>query len=84
MKPILTLLAALLLALRSVALAADELVIYPPVPGLADSGHYKVRVRPASDGGEWRSAFAWEIVCKTVEKKTDAYSTIWRAGRTLM
>ena len=73
MKPILTLFTALLLASQSVARAADELVVYPPVPGLAASEHYKVRVRPAGEGGEWRSAFAWETVCKTVEKKTDAY-----------
>ena len=52
---------------------ADGLVVYPPVPGLAASEHYKVRVRPAGDGGEWQSAFAWETVCKTIEKKTDAY-----------
>jgi hypothetical protein len=71
--PTLTLLAALLLASQSVARAADELVVYPPVPGLAASEHYKVRVRSASDGREWQSAFAWKTVCKTIEKKTDAY-----------
>ena len=60
-----TLLIALLLASQSVACVADELVVYPPVPGLAASAHYKVRVRSASDGGEWQSAFAWEAVCKT-------------------
>ena len=47
--------------------------MYPPVPGLAASEHYKVRVRTANDGREWQSAFAWETVCKTIEKKTDAY-----------
>ncbi len=52
-------------------LFAGELVVYPPVPGLAASGHYRVRVR--SIGGEWQSAFAWETACKTIEKKTDAY-----------
>ena len=51
--------------------AANDLVIYPPVPGLAASEHYEVRVRSAGD--DWRSAFAWETACKTVEKKTDAY-----------
>lgn len=51
--------------------AAVELFVYPPVSGLAASGHYKVRVRPA--GGEWQNAFAWETACKTIEKKTDAY-----------
>ncbi len=69
MKNILTLLIALLLASQSVA----QLVVYPPVPGLAASEHYKVRIRAASEGSEWQSAFAWETVCKAVEKKTDAY-----------
>lgn len=32
-----------------------------------------MRVRSAGDGSEWQSAFAWETVCKTIEKKTDAY-----------
>ena len=50
--------------------AAAELVVYPPVPGLSGSGHYKVRVRPA--GGEWKRAFAWETACTAVKKKTDA------------
>ena len=69
MKTTITLLAALLWASQSVARAADEWVVYQPVPGLAASEHYKVRVRSARDGSEWRSAFAWETVCKTVEKK---------------
>jgi hypothetical protein len=50
---------------------AGDLLIHPPVPGLAASGHYTVRVRPV--GGEWRRAFAWETVCKTIAKKTDIY-----------
>ena len=70
---ILTFIAALLLASQSVTHAADELVVYPPVPGLAASEHYKVRVRSAGDGSEWRSAFAWETGCKRIEKKSDAY-----------
>lgn len=72
MKAVLGVLAALLLK-PWVACAAEELLVYQPVPGLAASEHYKVRVRPASDGSEWRSAFAWETACKTVEKNTDAY-----------
>jgi hypothetical protein len=67
-----TLLAALLLA-PFAALHADELVVYPPVPGLAASEHYKVRVRSVGEDSKWQSAFAWETVCKTIEKKTDAY-----------
>lgn len=66
-------LAALLLAVPSMAPAAAELLVYPPVPGLAASAHYKVRVRPAGGDGNWRAAFAWETVCKTLEAKTDGY-----------
>ena len=36
--------------------AADKLVVYPPVPGLAASEHYKVRVRPAREDS-WEAAF---------------------------
>ena len=62
----------LITTLAGVSLA-DGLIVYPPVPGLDASGHFKVRVRPASEGGEWQSAFAWETGCKTIERKTDAY-----------
>ena len=51
--------------------AADELVVYPPVPGLAASEHYKVRVRAAVDGGIWQDAFTWQTDCKRIEKSTD-------------
>lgn len=51
--------------------AADKLLVYPPVPGLAASAHYSVRVREA--GGEWQSAYVWETACKKVERNTDAY-----------
>ena len=70
MKPILTI-AVLLLAPWAGLSAADGLVVYPPVPGLAASEHYKVRVRSARAGSQWQSAFAWETVCKSVGKKTD-------------
>jgi hypothetical protein len=73
MNPILTLSAAVLLALLCVVRGDDTLVVYPPVPGLAASEHYKVRVRPASDGGKWQNAFAWETVCKILPKEADAY-----------
>ena len=66
-------LTALLLAPLAELSAAEGLVVYPAVPMLAASEHYKVRVRAATDGSEWQSAFAWETVCKTIEKKTDAY-----------
>ena len=67
------LLANLLLLSSLATHAADELVVYPPVPGLAPSEHYTVRVRGARDGGEWQRAFAFETLCKTIDKKTDAY-----------
>jgi hypothetical protein len=63
--------AAFMLLASVASRAADGLLVYPPVPGLAASEHYAVRVR--ATGGEWRSAFAWETVCKTIEKKSDAY-----------
>jgi len=61
MKSLLTLLALLPLFGRS----ADTLHVYPPVPGLAQSEHYTVRVRAI--GGEWQSAFAWQTQCKKEE-----------------
>ena len=63
-------LAVLLLAPLAGLSAADGLIVYPPVPGLAASEHYKVLVRSASDGSEWQNAFAWETVCKTIKKKS--------------
>jgi hypothetical protein len=73
MRTPIALLAVLLLATMSLASAASGLLVYPAVPGLAASAHYKVRIRSAADGSEWQNAFAWETACKTVEKKTDAY-----------
>jgi hypothetical protein len=72
MNNILALFTVLLLVSQSET-RVDELVVYPPVPGLAASEHFTVRVRPAGEGGEWRNAFAWETSCKKVEKKSDAY-----------
>jgi hypothetical protein len=68
-----TLIAALLLSSLADLSGADGLVVYPPVPGLAASEHYKVRVRAATDGSGWQSAFAFETTSKAIEKKTDAY-----------
>lgn len=73
LKAILTILIVLLSASQPVALAADDLVIYPPVPGLAASEHYTVRVRPAKNRSEWRGAYAWITECKGIEKNADAY-----------
>jgi hypothetical protein len=63
----------LLLAPIGGAPAEDKLVVYPPVPGLAASEHYHVRIRSAGDSGEWKHAFAWVTACKTIEKNSDAY-----------
>jgi hypothetical protein len=49
--------------------AGAGLLVYPPVLGLAASGHYTVRVRPLS--GEWHGAFAWETACKAVGEMED-------------
>ena len=65
--------ATLLLALLSATAAAEDLVVYPTVPGHAPSEHYKVRIRSAKAGSEWQSAFAWETLCKVIEKNTEAY-----------
>jgi hypothetical protein len=42
---------------------AASVHVYPPVPGLAASEHYSVRIRPV--GGKWQQAFAWQTACKT-------------------
>lgn len=59
--------------LLPLAQAAEGLVVYPPVPGLAASEHYQMRVRAAADGSEWQSAFAFETTCKTIAKNADGY-----------
>lgn len=65
-RPTLPLIAALLMFSPLAALeAAEDLLVYPPVPGLAASEHYSVRVR--ASGGEWKSAFAWQTACKKEE-----------------
>lgn len=66
-------LVVMLLTVLSMQLWASELVVYPPVPGLICSEHYKVRVRSAGDDKDWQSAFAWQTTCKTIEKNTDNY-----------
>ncbi|MGV3755516.1 MAG: endo-polygalacturonase [Verrucomicrobiota bacterium] len=73
MKPLLTLFLALLLASPFVARAAETLVVYPPVPGLAASAHYMVRIRPTTERSPWQNAFAMETACKIVPQKSDAY-----------
>ena len=69
-------LTALLCATLAQTVALAELHVYPPVPGLAASQHYKVRVRPAgADGADvpWQNAFAWVTICKPTAKNSDAY-----------
>lgn len=73
MKPTLTFLIGLLLALLSGISTATDLLVYPSVPGLSASEHYKVRVRAVADSSNWQTAFAFETTCKTIEHKSDAY-----------
>ncbi len=80
MKILCMLLTSLRLAFQSVEDAAGEVVVYPPVPGLAASALYEVRVRPVVSGGECKTAFASETTCKTIEVKTDDH---WSGGRVL-
>lgn len=63
---------ALLMAGVAGTHAGDDLVVYPPVPGLAASEHYTIRVRPAG-GGDWQPVFAWQTSCKPIAPKTDGY-----------
>lgn len=53
--------------------AAEELVLAGAVPGLAESSHYRVRVRLAKPDVAWQQAFVVETSCKKMEKGTDAY-----------
>lgn len=62
---------ALLLAAPPLLHAEKDLQVYSPVPGLAASAHYHVRIRTV--GGDWQEAFAFETECKSIEKGTDAY-----------
>jgi hypothetical protein len=73
LKALLTLLVPLLFLEQSLAFANEELIVYPPVPGLAPSAHYQIRVRSARSGSAWQQAFAWETACKKIEPRTDAY-----------
>jgi len=71
--PLTTLSACLLHALLTVANAADKLMLYPSVPGLAASEHYQVRVRAAVEGGEWRGAFAFLTNRKDAANTKEGY-----------
>lgn len=48
-------------ALPNDQVSVDRLSVYPPVPGLAQSPHYRFRVREV--GGSWQSTFAWFTKC---------------------
>jgi hypothetical protein len=67
MRSALILAAILLGAQFSLGRAADELHVYPPVPGLDASAHYQVRIRSNKDGAKWQAAFAWQTECKNEE-----------------
>ena len=73
MKKFTALGACLLLPQLTVAQADDRLIVYPPVPGLAASEHYKVRVRAAADGSEWQSAYAFVTACKEGPNTKEGY-----------
>jgi hypothetical protein len=42
----------------------NNLVVYGPVPGLAASDHYALRVRMAGGNGPWQNAFVFKTACK--------------------
>lgn len=48
---------------------AGDLLVYPPVPGLAPSAYYQVSIRTTANDAKWQSAFAWQTECK----KEDGY-----------
>ena len=43
-----------------------NLIVYGPVPGLAPSEHYAVRVRPAGVNAPWQSPFVFKTASKDV------------------
>lgn len=66
-------LAVVFFAMVSWLCAAEELVLAGAVPGLAESSHYRVRVRLAKPDVAWQQAFVVETSCKKMKKGTDAY-----------
>lgn len=44
--------------------ATKNLIVYGPVPGLAPSEHYAVRVRPAAGNIPWQRTFVFKTACK--------------------
>ena len=44
--------------------ASENLIVYGPVPGLAPSEHYAVRVRPAGANAPWQTPFVFKTACK--------------------
>lgn len=73
MRTLLTRLMVLVSAPVFMPHAFGELIVDPPVPGLAASSIYQIRVRPSGDATPWRGVFAWETRCKTPEETRDAY-----------
>jgi hypothetical protein len=71
-KHFIAFLASCWLALQA-AFCAEELLIYPAVPGLPASEHYQVRVRKAGHGAGWQDAFAWQTKSGAPANTEDAY-----------
>ncbi len=44
--------------------ASQYLIVYGPVPGLAPSDHYSVRVRLAGINAPWQNTFVFKTACK--------------------
>ena len=65
--------AAVLPAGMPVTHVGNGLVVYPPVPGLAASEQYAIRLRSLRSRGEWQPLFAWETRCKPIEPRSDGY-----------
>jgi hypothetical protein len=65
-------LACIALAAFSAMAGSGELQVYPPVPGLAPSDHYAVRVRAVTKDADWQSVFPWMTRCGT-NSITDGY-----------
>jgi hypothetical protein len=59
--------------LPAVEPGADDLLVYPAVPGLPASTHYALRVRPAGSSKPWQPAFAWQTACQNKKGNNEKY-----------
>lgn len=55
------------------AYAAEGLLVYPDVPGLAPSEHFKARVKQVSERDDWSPAFMWQTSSKSDKKEVEKY-----------